>query len=74
MWEVIVGIRHAPGDRPDERVTQAAEQMDLPRALVEVALAYAAENEDEIESQIHANDDAAERLRRMTEARQRLLA
>ena len=74
VWEVIVGVRHASGDALDERVTHAAEQMDLPRALVEVAVSYAAGNEDEIESQIQANDDAAERVRRMTEARQRLLA
>ena len=47
--------------------------MEVSPASVRIALDYAAAHHDEIESQIRSNEEAVERLRLLTEARERLL-
>lgn len=46
---------------PDERIDRAVETFGLPRHVIEAALAYYVEYTDEIDAQIDANRDAAER-------------
>jgi hypothetical protein len=71
--EIVVGVRSASG-RGDAKIANAAKQMDLPEHLVRLAIGFAAANGEEIEHRIALNEAAAERARRLTEQRNRLLA
>jgi hypothetical protein len=73
VWEIVLGVRSASG-RGDAKITNAAKQMDLPEHLVRLAISFAAANGEEIEHRIALNEAAAERTRRLTEQRNRLLA
>lgn len=73
VWEVVVAVRHAPGDG-DAKIAGAAEQMGLPERLVRAAVNFAAVYPEEIEERIALNDAAAERARQVAEQRARLLA
>jgi len=73
VWEVIVGLRHAKG-QGERKIAEAAKQMSLTVREVRLALDFAAAHPDEIEARIDANEAAAEQVRRLTQARTKLLA
>jgi hypothetical protein len=73
VWEVVLALRSASGTG-EKKVANAAAQLDLPVRSVRLAIDFAAEYPDEIERRIELNEAAAERVRRLTEARNRLLA
>jgi hypothetical protein len=73
VWEVILAVRSAPG-RGEAKIADAAEQLGVSSRLVRLAVDFATENPDEIEHSIALNDAAAERVRKMVEARERMLA
>ena len=73
VWEVVVAVRHAPG-RGHAKMVDAAEQMDLPEHLVELAVEFAAAHGEEIERRIELNEAAGERAKQLAEQRNRLLA
>jgi hypothetical protein len=73
VWEVIVAVRHAPGDG-DVKIAGAAKQMGLPERLIRSAVDFAAAHPEEIEQRIALNDTAAERAKQLAEQRARLLA
>jgi hypothetical protein len=72
VWEIVLGVRHAAGTG-DTRIANAADEMELPEHLVRIAVEFYAAYADEIDKRIAANEDAADRVRRMTEERVRLL-
>ena len=73
MWEIVLAVRHAPGQGED-KIAGAAEQMGLARHVVRLAVGFAAEYPEEIEARIAANEAAAERARKLAAERDRLLA
>jgi hypothetical protein len=73
VWEVVVAVRHAPG-QGDAKITGAAEQMELAERLIRAAVNFAAAYPDEIEQRIDLNDAAAEHARQLAEQRARMLA
>jgi hypothetical protein len=74
VWEIISGVRHAVGANVEERLADATEQMSASEPMIRLAIAYAAAHPEEIEERIRANDAAAERVRELSEAREKLLA
>lgn len=73
VWEVVDGV--VGGDVPvDERLARATELFGLRPALVEAALAYYAEYEDEVDALIGANRRAADEAEQLWIRQQRLLA
>jgi hypothetical protein len=70
---VILAVRSAPG-KGEAKIADAAEQLGVSSRLVRLAVDFATENPDEIEHSIALNDAAAERVRKMVEARERMLA
>jgi hypothetical protein len=73
VWEVVVAVRHAPGEG-DAKIAGAAEQMSLPERHIRAAVNFAAAYPEEVEQRIALNDAAAERARQLAEQRARLLA
>lgn len=73
VWEVVAGVRHARG-RGEQRVAEAAEQMGLPPRAIRLAIDFAAAHPAEVEERIAANEAAAEEVRKLAQARARLLA
>ena len=72
VWEVVLGVRHAPG-QGEAKIAGAAEQMGLAERLIRAAVNFAAAHPEEIEQRIALNDAAAERAKRLDEQRARLL-
>ena len=72
VWEVVLGLRSARG-RGEARITNAAEQMNLTERQIRLVVDFAATYPDEIDERIAANDAGAERVRRIIDARDRLL-
>jgi len=58
VWEVIGGVSGASGDT---ELDEAAEDLGLTRAQVDVAVRYYGEFTDEIDDRIRANADEADR-------------
>lgn len=72
IWEVVAVLREQEGS-PDERISQAAVHMGLPRRDVEVAAGYWAAHQDEVDAQLAANEEAADRELAAWERRQQML-
>ena len=72
VWEVASLLRDLPG-AVDERLTEAAGQLGLTVAQVRAASRYYADFPAEIDAQIAANDDAADRELATWESERRLL-
>lgn len=66
VWEVVSALRSASGEG-EARIADVAEQVGLPTHVVRIAIEFAAEHRDEIERRIAMNDEAAERVRKLTE-------
>jgi hypothetical protein len=73
VWEVIRDLRHAPG-RGMKRVENVAEETDLPVERIRLAADFYAAFPDEIDTFIEADEQAAERVRRVIDQRERLLS
>ncbi len=68
VWEVIATIRDNDGS-----VAEASEYLHVPAGLVEAAVAYYGEYQDEIDQEIKLNEAEYERGRASAEARERAL-
>lgn len=73
VWEVAAALRDVAGSEA-ARVAILAEQFGLHGRQIVMALNYAADHRDEIETRIAANDRALERAERLAAERDRLLA
>ena len=71
--EVIRALR-ASGATGENAVAAAAADLGVDTRFVHIAVDYAAENIDEIEARLLANETALERVRRLTAARATVLA
>lgn len=71
--EVVRAVR-ATGVTGDEAVAVAAESVGIDQRLVRIAIDYAAEHLEDIEARIQENEAAAERARKLSEARSSVLA
>ena len=71
--EVVRAVRFT-GAGGDDAVAAAAEHVGVDQRLVRIAIDYAAEHLDEIEARIQENEAAAERARKLSEARSSVLA
>lgn len=71
--EVVRAIRSS-GATGDKAVSAAAGRLGVDERLVRIAVDYAAEHLDEIEARLRENEDAADRVRRLTVARAAVLA
>lgn len=73
VWEVVRDLRHAPG-RGMKRVENLAEETDLPVERIRLAVDFYSAHPDEIDGFIEADEEAAERVRRLIDQRERLLS
>ena len=73
VWEVISALRSTTGS-PEQRVGVLAEQFDLPPRHIRTAIDYAAVHRDDIDAQVAANDEAAQRTAQIAQARDDLMA
>ena len=73
VWEVASALRTTTGSA-ERRVASLAEQFDLHEDHIRVALDFAALHREQVDPRIAANDAAAERARRVAEARDDLMA
>lgn len=73
VWEVVVAVRHAPGEG-DAKIGGAAEQLGLPERHIRAAVNFAAAHPHEVEQRVALNDAAAEQARRLADQRARMLA
>lgn len=73
VWEIVAGLRHTSGSEA-KRLARAAQQFGLHQRQIVVALNYAADQRDEIEARIEANERALADAERIAAERQRLLA
>ena len=73
VWEVISALRSTTGTQ-EQRVAMLAEQFDLHPRHIRTAIDYAAVHRDEIDAQVAANDEAAQRTVQMAQARDDLMA
>lgn len=73
VWEIVARLRELEGAE-EERVATLSDETELHPRLVRVALDYAAEHSDDIESRIQDNEAAAESSRRAAEQRDALLS
>ncbi len=73
VWEVVALLRGLRG-RVEQRAVRAAEQLGLAVAQVRTASRYYAEFPDEIDAEIAANEEAADRELATWESERRLLS
>ena len=73
VWEIVAGLRHTSGSEA-KRLARVAQQFGLHQRQIVVALNYAADQRDEIEARIEANERALADAERIAAERQRLLA
>jgi hypothetical protein len=73
IWEVVARLQELDGHE-ERRIATLAEESDLHPRLIRLALDYAAEHRDAIQSRIDRNREAAERRRHTADERARLLA
>ncbi len=73
VWEIAAALRDVAGSEA-ARVDVLADQFGLHERQIVMALNYAADHRDEIETRIVANDRALERAERVAAERDRLLA
>jgi sarcosine oxidase gamma subunit len=73
VWEIVSALRATTGTEED-RVAALAEQFDLHPRHVRVAIDFAVAHREEIDAEVRANDDAAERARVTAQRRAELMA
>ena len=72
VWELVTALRSTAGSEQD-RINEVADQFSIHPRQVTIALSYAADHPDEIETRIAANEAALVEAHRAHEARQQLL-
>lgn len=73
VWEIVRDLRHAAG-RGMARIAHLVEETGLSTARVTLAADFYATFPDEINAQLEADEQAAERVRRLVDQRDRLLS
>ncbi len=73
VWEVVRDLRHTPG-KGTARVEHLAAEVGLPAARICLAVDFYAAFADEVDALIGVDDEAAERVRRLGDRRERLLS
>jgi uncharacterized protein (DUF433 family) len=73
VWEIAAALRHTSGSET-KRVARLADQFGLHERQIVIALNYAADHRDEIDTRIEANDRALADAERIAAERDRLLA
>ena len=73
VWEVIRALKAASGGA-EVRVRTVAEERGLPVAQVRLAIDFYGEHADEVDERIALDAQAAERVRKVVERRERLLS
>ncbi len=73
VWEIVAALRHVEGPE-SKRVAALADQLELHKRQIVIALNFAAAHRDEIEDRIRANDRALAEAQRIASERERLLA
>lgn len=73
VWEIVGDLRHA-GGRGMARIAHLAEETGLPAARIRLAADFYAAFPDEIDARVDADEQAADRARRLVEQRDRLLS
>ena len=73
VWEIVRDLRHASG-RGMARIAHVAEEAGLPTARIRVAADFYAAFPDEVDARIDADEQAAGRVRKLADQRDRLLS
>jgi hypothetical protein len=73
VWEVVRAIRESDGEG-EQRIRQVALDTEIAISAVQLAVDYACAFPDEIQRRIDLDEVAAERARRASEERNRLLS
>ena len=73
VWEVIRALKAASGGA-EVRVRTVAEERGLPVAQVRLVIDFYGEHADEVDERIALDAQAAERVRKVVERRERLLS
>lgn len=73
VWEVVARLQELDGSE-EERIATLAEESDVHPRLIRLALDYAAENREAIQSRIDRNHVMAEHSERAAVERRKLLA
>lgn len=73
VWEIVARLQELDGGE-EQRISLLSAESDLHPRLIRIALDYAAEHADEIQSRIDRNRAMAERIRRTSQQREALLA
>lgn len=71
--EIVRAVR-CSGEAGNEAVSVAAERVGIDQRLVRIAVDYAVEHLEEIETRLQENEEAAERVRKLAAARAAVLA
>lgn len=73
VWEVIARLQELDGSE-EQRISLLSSESDLHPRLIRIALDYAAEHPDDVQTRIDRNRTMAERSRRTAQQREALLA
>jgi len=73
VWEVVRALKAASGDA-EARVRTVSEERGLPLAQVRLAIDFYGEHAEEVEARIALDEQAAERVRKVVERREKLLS
>lgn len=73
VWEIVRDLRHSPGHGM-ARITHLAEETGLPEARIRLATDFYAAFPEEVDARVDADEQAAERVRRLVDQRHRLLS
>ena len=73
VWEVVRDLRHAPG-RGMKRVENLAAETGLASARIRLAVDFYSAHPEEIDKLIKADEESAQRTRRLISQRERLLS
>src|SRR5712691_5886 len=73
VWEVIARLQELDGTE-EQRISLLSSESDLHPRLIRIALDYAADHPDDVQTRIDRNRAMAERSRRTAQQREALLA
>jgi hypothetical protein len=73
VWEIVARLQELNGSE-EQRVSLLSAESDLHPRLIRIALDYAADHADEVQTRIGRNRAMAEQSRRTSEQREALLA
>jgi hypothetical protein len=73
VWEIVARLQELNGSE-EQRISLLSAESDLHPRLIRIALDYAADHADEVQTRIDRNRAMAEQSRRTSEQREALLA